>query len=217
MLQLRRRLTPVIVPAMLILLVAAVACEPVEQQGLSRDEIRQVVRVEVNSQIEAAKEEMSQDFGPFKDDLEFGMMEPLNELRFEFDDLRNQVQGTDYVSRFDLESIRLDMEEMGSYINSLEFEYARRTDLDELRFQIDDINNNMALSDLESNQSSDIAQLWLGIEETQAMIEDERNQSNHNLDQLRLEIQELERFLNDFQSDFNFELDTLRLRVDSIQ
>ena len=134
MLQLRRRLTPVIVPAMLILLVAAVACEPVEQQGLSRDEIRQVVRVEVNSQTEAAKEEMSQDFGPFKDDLEFGMMEPLNELRFEFDDLRNQVQGTDYVSRFDLESIRLDMEEMGSYINSLEFEYARRTDLDELRF-----------------------------------------------------------------------------------
>ena len=128
MLQLRRRLTPVIVPAMLILLVAAVACEPVEQQGLSRDEIRQVVRVEANSQIEAAKEEMSQDFGPFKDDLEFGMMEPLNELRFEFDDLRNQVQGTDYVSRFDLESIRLDMEEMGSYINSLEFEYARRTD-----------------------------------------------------------------------------------------
>jgi len=217
MLQLRRRLTPVIVPAMLILLVAAVACEPVEQQGLSRDEIRQVVRVEVNSQIEAAKEEMSQDFGPFKDDLEFGMMEPLNELRFEFDDLRNQVQGTDYVSRFDLESIRLDMEEMGSYINSLEFEYARRTDLDELRFQIDDINNNMALSDLESNQSSDIAQLWLGIEETQAMIEDERNQSNLNLDQLRLEIQELERFLNDFQSNFNFELDTLRLRVDSIQ
>ena len=217
MLQLRRRLTPVIVPAMLILLVAAVACEPVEQQGLSRDEIRQVVRVEVNSQIEATKEEMSQDFGPFKDDLEFGMMEPLNELRFEFDDLRNQVQGTDYVSRFDLESIRLDMEEMGSYINSLEFEYARRTDLDELRFQIDDINNNMALSDLESNQSSDIAQLWLGIEETQAMIEDERNQSNLNLDQLRLEIQELERFLNDFQSNFNFELDTLRLRVDSIQ
>ena len=215
--QLRRRLTPVIVPAMLILLVAAVACEPVEQQGLSRDEIRQVVRVEVNSQIEAAKEEMSQDFGPVKDDLEFGMMEPLNELRFEFDDLRNQVQGTDYVSRFDLESIRLDMEEMGSYINSLEFEYARRTDLDELRFQIDDINNNMALSDLESNQSSDIAQLWLGIEETQAMIEDERNQSNLNLDQLRLEIQELERFLNDFQSNFNFELDTLRLRVDSIQ
>jgi len=164
MLQLRRRLTPVIVPAMLILLVAAVACEPVEQQGLSRDEIRQVVRVEVNSQTEAAKEEMSQDFGPFKDDLEFGMMEPLNELRFEFDDLRNQVQGTDYVSRFDLESIRLDMEEMGSYINSLEFEYARRTDLDELRFQIDDINNNMASSDLESSQSSDIAQLWLGIE-----------------------------------------------------
>ena len=217
MLQLRRRLTPVIVPAMLILLVAAVACEPVEQQGLSRDEIRQVVRVEVNSQIEAAKEEMSQDFGPFKDDLEFGLMEPLNELRFEFDDLRNQVQGTDYVSRFDLESIRLDMEEMGSYINSLEFEYARRTDLDELRFQIDDINNNMALSDLESNQSSDIAQLWIGIEETQAMIEDERNQSNLNLDQLRLEIQELERFLNDFQSNFNFELDTLRLRVDSIQ
>ena len=217
MLQLRRRLTPVIVPAMLILLVAAVACEPVEQQGLSRDEIRQVVRVEVNSQIEAAKEEMSQDFGPFKDDLEFGMMEPLNELRFEFDDLRNQVQGTDYVSRFDLESIRLDMEEMGSYINSLEFEYARRTDLDELRFQIDDINNNMALSDLESNQSSDIAQLWIGIEETQAMIEDERNQSNLNLNQLRLEIQELERFLNDFQSNFNFELDILRLRVDSIQ
>ena len=87
----------------------------------------------------------------------------------------------------------------------------------ELRFQIDDINNNMALRDLESGQSSDIAQLWLGIEETQAMIEDERNQSNLNLDQLRLEIQNLERFLNDFQANFNFELDTLRLRVDSTQ
>ena len=74
---------------------AAVACEPFEQQGLSRDEIRQVVRVEANSQIESAKEEMSQESGPFKDDLEFGMMEPLNELRFEFDDLRNQIEGTD--------------------------------------------------------------------------------------------------------------------------
>ena len=57
----------------------------------------------------------------------------------------------------------------------------------------------------------------VGIEEAQAMIEDERNQSNLNLDQLRLEIQDLERFLNDFQSNFNFELDILRLRVDSIQ
>lgn len=217
MLKLRSRLIPVIVPAMLVLLVAAVACEPVEQQKLSRDEIRQVVRVEVNSQVEAAKQQMSQEFEPFKGDMEFQLMQPLNELRFEFDALRNQVEGTEYVSKFDLESLRLDMQEMGSYINSLEFEYARRTDLDELRFQIDDINNNMALRDLESNQSSDIAQLWLGIEETQAMIEDERNQSNLNLDQLRLEIQNLERFLNDFQANFNFELDTLRLRVDSIQ
>ncbi len=217
MLKLRSRLTSVIIPTMLVLLAAAVACEPVEQQGLSRDEIRQVVRVEVNSQIEAAKEEMSQDFGPFKGDMEFEMMQPLNELRFEFDDLRNQVEGTVYVSRFDLESLRLDMQEMGSYINSLEFEYARRTDLDELRFQIDDINNNMALRDLESNQSSDIAQLWLGIEETQAMIEDERNQSNLDLDQLRLEIQNLERFLNDFQANFNLELDTLRSRLDIIR
>ncbi len=217
MLKLRSRLTSVIIPAMLVLLAAAVACEPVEQQGLSRDEIRQVVRVEVNSQIEAAKEEMSQDFGPFRGDMEFEMMQPLNELRFEFDDLRNQVEGTDYVSKFDLESLRLDMQEMGSYVNSLEFEYARRTDLDELRFQIDDINNNMALRDLESNQSSDIAQLWLGIEENQAMIEDERNQSNLNIDQLRLEIQNLERFLNDFQANFNLELDTLRSRLDIIR
>ena len=54
-----------------------------------------MVRVEANSQIEAAKEEMSQESDPFKDDLEFGMMEPLNELRLEFDDLRNQIEGTD--------------------------------------------------------------------------------------------------------------------------
>mgnify|MGYP000002835619 CR=1 FL=1 len=118
-----------------------------------------MVRVEVNSQIEAAKEEMSQDFGPFKGDMDFQLMQPLNELRFEFGGLRNQVEGAEYVSKFDLESLRLDMQEMGSYIDTLEFEYARRTDLDELRFQIDDINNDMALRDLESNQSSDIAHL----------------------------------------------------------
>ena len=176
-----------------------------------------MVRVEVNSQIEAAKEEMSQDFGPFKGDMDFQLMQPLNELRFEFDGLRNQVEGAEYVSKFDLESLRLDMQEMGSYIDTLEFEYARRTDLDELRFQIDDINNDMALRDLESNQSSDIANLWLGMEETKATIEDERNQTNLNLDQLRLEIQNVERFLNDFQANFNFELDTLRLRVDALQ
>ena len=176
-----------------------------------------MVRVEVNSQIEAAKEEMSQDFGPFKGDMDFQLMQPLNELRFEFDGLRNQVEGAEYVSKFDLESLRLDMQEMGSYIDTLEFEYGRRTDLDELRFQIDDINNDMALRDLESNQSSDIAHLWLGMEETKATIEDERNQTNLNLDQLRLEIQNVERFLNDFQANFNFELDTLRLRVDALQ
>ena len=92
MLILRSRLAQAIVPAVLVLLVAAVACQPVEQQGLSRDEIRQVVRVEVNSQIEAAKQQMSQEFEPFKGDMEFQLMQPLNELRFEFDDLRNQVE-----------------------------------------------------------------------------------------------------------------------------
>ena len=90
MLKLRSRLSPVIIAAVLVLLVAAVACEPVDQQGLSRDEIRQVVRVEVDAQIEAAKLEMSQEFEPFKGDMEFQMMQPLNDLRFEFDDLRNQ-------------------------------------------------------------------------------------------------------------------------------
>ena len=54
-----------------------------------------MVRVEANSQIEAAKEEMSQESGLIKDDLEFGMMEPPNELRFEFDNLRHQIEGTD--------------------------------------------------------------------------------------------------------------------------
>ncbi len=217
MLKLRNRLAPVIVPAMLVLLVAAVACAPIEQQPLNQDEIRQVVRAEVNFQIEAAKQEMSQDFGPSRDDIEFGIMQPLNELRFEFDDLRNRVEGTDYVSRFDLESLRLDMQEMGYSIGSLEFEYARRTELDEVRSHVDYIANNLESRDLGSNQGSDFDQLMFEIDETRAILADTQNQSNLNFDQLRLEVVNLDRVLREFQSNFNFELESLRLRVDSMR
>lgn len=217
MLNLRSRLAPVIVPAVLVLLVAAIACEPVGQEPLNQDEIRQAVQAEVSFQIEAAKEAMFQDFGPFQGDMEFALMEPLNELRFEFDGLRNRLEGTDYVSRFDLDSLRLDLEQMGSFFGGLEFEYARRGDLDELRFEIDDISNNLALRDLELNQGSDLDQLRFEIDQTRAMIEDAQNESHLNLGQLRLEVEDMGRFLNEFQADFSLELDRLRLRVDSMR
>ena len=217
MLQIRSRLIPVAVPLVLVLLGAAIACEPVAQEPVSQEEIRQAVQAEVSFQIEAAKEAMLQDFGPFQGDMEFALMEPLNELRFELDGLRNQVEGTDYVSKFDLDSLRLDLEEMGSSFGGLEFEYARRGDLDELRFEIDDIRNNLALRDLESNQGSDLDQLRFEIDQTRAMIEDAQNASHLDLEQLRLQVEDMGRFLNEFQADFNLELDRLRSRLDSMR
>ena len=95
----------------------------------------QAVEDEVRFQIEAAKEEMSQDFGPSQGDFQFEMMQPLDDLRFEFDSLKNQVEGTDPVSRFD----------------GLEFEYARLESLNNLQFQVDDTNNNLALRDLHAD------------------------------------------------------------------
>lgn len=134
-LKLRKHLASVVIPAALILLVAAVACELAGQQPLDEGRIMQAVEDEVRFQIEAAKEEMSQDFGPSQGDFQFEMMQPLDDLRIEFDSLKNQVEGTDPVSRFD----------------GLEFEYARLESLNNLQFQVDDINNNLALRDLDAD------------------------------------------------------------------
>jgi hypothetical protein len=202
---------------MLILLVAAIACEPVEQQGLSRDEIRQVVRVEVNSQIEAAKEEMSQDFGPGQGDFQFELMQPLDDLRFEVDNLRNQVEGTDYVSKFDLDSLSLDIQELWSSINGLDFEYAKRGELSELQFQVDDVRNSIEFSNIGSDQGTDLDQLRFEIDETRSMIEDAKNESYFELEQLRLQVEDMERVLNDFQGDFGLDLDRLRSRLDAMR
>tara|TARA_B100001167_G_scaffold108369_1_gene66446 strand:- start:92 stop:541 length:450 start_codon:yes stop_codon:yes gene_type:complete len=134
-LKLRKHLASVVIPAALILLVAAVACELAGQQPLDEGRIMQAVEDEVRFQIEAAKEEMSQDFGPSQGDFQFEMMQPLDDLRFEFDSLKNQVEGTDPVSRFD----------------GLEFEYARLESLNNLQFQVDDVNNNLALRGLDAD------------------------------------------------------------------
>ena len=134
-LKLRKHLASVVIPAALILLVAAVASELAGQQPLDEGRIMQAVEDEVRFQLEAAKEEMSQDFGPSQGDFRFEMMQPLDDLRFEFDSLKNQVEGTDPVSRFD----------------GLEFEYARLESLNNLQFHADDINNNLALRDLDED------------------------------------------------------------------
>ena len=134
-LKLRKHLASVVIPAALILLVAAVACELAVQQPLDEGRIMQAVEDEARYQIEAAKEEMSQDFGPSQGDFQFEMMQPLDDLRFEFDSLKNQVEGTDPVSRFD----------------GLEFEYARLESLNNLQFQVDDVNNNLALRGLDAD------------------------------------------------------------------
>ena len=183
--KLRKHLASVVVPAMLIPLVAAVACEPAGQQPLDEERIMQAVEEEVRFQIEAAKAEMSQDFNPGNGDFQSEMMQPLDDLRFELDNLRNQVEGTDPVSRFDLDSLSLDIQQVGSNFDSLEFEYARLESLNDLRFQIDDINNNLALKDLDSDQGSDVDQLRFEIDETRGMIEDAQSEAHLELEQLR--------------------------------
>ena len=132
--KLRKCLASVVVPAVLILLVAAVACEPAGQQPLDEERIMQAVEDEVRFQIDATKVEMSQDFGPGQGDFQSENMQPLDDLRFELDNLRNQVEGTDPVSRFDLESLSLDIQQVGSKFDSLEFEYARLERLNDLQF-----------------------------------------------------------------------------------
>ena len=212
-----KRLAKVGVPAVLILLVAAIACEPIDQQPVNQDEIRQAVQDEVRFQMEAAKEEMFQNAGPDQGDFEFAMSEPMNELRFEFDDLRNQLEGRDYASKFDLDSLSLDIQEVWSSINGLDFEYAKRGDLNEIQFQMDDVRNSIEFSNLESAQGTDLDQLRFEIDETRSMIEDAKNESHFELERLRLQLEDMERVLNDFQGDFGLELDRLRSRVDAIQ
>lgn len=111
----------------------------------------QTVEDEVRSQIEAAKEKMSQDFGPSQGDFQFKKMQPLDDLRFEFDSLKNQVEGTDPVSRFDLESLSLDIQQVRSRFDGLELEYPQLESLNNLQFQVDAINNNLALRDLDAD------------------------------------------------------------------
>jgi hypothetical protein len=135
----------------LILLVAAVASELAGQQPLDEGRIMQTVEDEVRSQIEAAKEKMSQDFGPSQGDFQFKKMQPLDDLRFEFDSLKNQVEGTDPVSRFDLESLSLDIQQVRSRFDGLELEYPQLESLNNLQFQVDAINNNLALRDLDAD------------------------------------------------------------------
>jgi hypothetical protein len=207
----------VVVPAVLILLVAAVACEPAGQQPLDEERIMQAVEDEVRFQIDAAKVEMSQDFGPGQGDFQSENMQPLDDLRFELDNLRNQVEGTDPVSRFDLESLSLDIQQVGSKFDSLEFEYARLERLNDLQFQVDDINNNLALKDLDSDQGSDLNQLRFEIDETRGMIEDAQSEAHLELEQLRFQVEDLERALSDFQGDFGLELERFNSRIDAVQ
>ena len=177
----------------------------------------QAVEDEVRFQIEAAKEEMSQDFGPSQGDFQFEMMQPLDDLRFEFDSLKNQVEGTDPVSRFDLESLSLDIQQVRSRFDGLEFEYARLESLNNLQFQVDDINNNLALRDLDADQGFDLDRLRFEIAETRGMIEDAKSEAHLELEQLRLQVEDLERVLSDFQGDFGLELERLNSRIDSVQ
>ena len=202
---------------MLILLVAAVACEPAGQQPLDEERIMQAVEEEVRFQIEAAKAEMSHDFGPGNGDFQSEMMQPLDDLRFELDNLRNQVEGTYPVSRFDLDSLSLDIQQVGSNFDSLEFEYARLESLNDLRCQIDDINNNLALKDLDSDQGSDVDQLRFEIDEIRGMIEDAQSEAHLELEQLRFQVEDLERALSDLQGDFGLELERLNSRIDAVQ
>ena len=75
----------------------------------------------------------------------------MDDLRFEFDSLRNQVEGTDSVSKFDPERLSLDIQQVRSRFDGLEFEYARLESLNNLQFQVDDTNNNLALRDLHAD------------------------------------------------------------------
>ena len=158
----------------------------------------QAVEDEVRFQIEAAKEGMSQDFDPSQGDFQFEMMQPLDDLRFEFDSLKNQVEGTDPVSRFDLESLSLDIQQVRFRFDGLEFEYARLKSLNNLQIQVDDINNNLALRDLDADQGFDLDQLRFEIDETRGMIEDAKSEAHLELEQLRLQVEDLERVLSDF-------------------
>ena len=160
---------------------------------------------------------MSQDFDPSQGDFQFEMMQPLDDLRIEFDSLKNQVEGTDPVSRFDLESLSLDIQQVRSRFDGLEFEYARLESLNNLQFQVDDINNNLALRDLDADQGFDLDQLRFEIDETRGMIEDAKSEAHLELEQLRLQVEDLERVLSDFQGDFGLELERLNSRIDSVQ
>ena len=75
----------------------------------------------------------------------------MDDLRFEFDSLRNQVEGTDSVSKFNPERLSLDIQQVRSRFDALEFEYARLESLNNLQFQVDDTNNNLALRDLHAD------------------------------------------------------------------
>ena len=127
------------------------------------------------------------------------------------------MEGTDQVSRFDLESLSLYIQQVGSRFDGLEFEYARLESLNNLQFQVDDINNNPALWELDADQGSDMNQLRFEIDETRGMIEDAKSEAHLELEQLCLQVEDLDRVLSDFQGDFDLELERFNSRIDSVQ
>ena len=61
------------------------------------------------------------------------------------------MEGTDSVSKFDPERLSLDIQQVRSRFDGLEFEYARLESLNNLQFQVDDVNNNLALRGLDAD------------------------------------------------------------------
>ena len=120
----RQRIRPpatVLLISLAIVSLLGIACEPPGQPPVSQEELHDIVRAEISSQIAAIDKNGPGDGDAIRAEIEVVLAEPLIELQGELGQLRNEFFGGDYASNLDIEGLRLDLEQVRALFDSLEF------------------------------------------------------------------------------------------------
>lgn len=200
-----------------VLFVAVVACQPTTQQPFNEGELRQLVQEEVRAQAGEFNPDIPGDFGPLKAELELEMMEPLTNLQFELDEVRNQLFGEEYAPRIDLDSLRLDLEQIRADFESSGIEFARRDRLDQLQFEVEGLRNSLDRRDLETHQGSGFHEIRFELEQYQSNMDVAGREFNISLEQLQLDMEDIRQSLQNVETDIFIQLDGLRLLIEAQQ
>ena len=192
------------------------ACQPPGQPPVSQAALQEIVRAEVSSQIAADDRNGPGDLDALRAEFELAVMEPLNNLQRELGELRNEFFGGDYASSLDIEGLRLELEQVRSMFDTLEFEFARRDQLDELRMEIDNVRFS-GDPQAEFDLRSELDQFNIEFRSMRNEFETVGQHFNLELEQLRLETEGVRRLIENVEEALRNETDSLHRRIDAVR